>query len=141
MEEAKDLLRLDSRDIVNPAVASSICCAEEKGIKQFKMFVTDRLVNQSMPNSEHIKKNKLLLFSPPPPPTKSNTNLQISSLKNDVSLFSRLYSACQSRYGNLDEFFHHENQACPPSLSLHGKLRLDKSELLHCLEMALGVLY
>ena len=102
MEKTKDLLRLDSRDIVNPAVASSICCAEEKGMEQFKKFVADRLVKQSTPISEHIKKNKLLLFSPPPPPTKSNANLQISSLKNDVSLFARWYIACQSQDGNLD---------------------------------------
>ena len=33
MEEPKDLLRLDTRDIVDPTV-SSICCAEEKGIEQ-----------------------------------------------------------------------------------------------------------
>ena len=103
MEETKDLLRLDTRDIVNPAVASSVCCAEENGIEQFKKFVADRLVEWSMPISEHIMKNKFLLFSSPPPPTKSNTNLQISSLKNDVSLLSKLYIACQSRDGNLDE--------------------------------------
>ena len=33
IEETKDLLRLDTTDIVDPAVASSICCAEEKGIE------------------------------------------------------------------------------------------------------------
>ena len=32
----KDLLRLDTRDVVDhPAIASSICCAGEKGIEQF----------------------------------------------------------------------------------------------------------
>ena len=43
-EEPYDLLRLDTRDIVDPPVASSICCAEEQGIVQFKKFVADRLV-------------------------------------------------------------------------------------------------
>ena len=52
-----DLLRLYTRDIVDPAVASSICCAEEKGIEQFKKFVADRLVERSTPISEPIKKN------------------------------------------------------------------------------------
>ena len=47
VEETEDLLRLDTRDIVDPAVATSICYAEEKGIEQFKNFVT----------SEPIKKN------------------------------------------------------------------------------------
>ena len=76
-----------------------------------------------------------MLFSRPPILKQSKTSLQISSLKSDVSLFSRLFIACQSRDGNLEEFFLHENQAYPPSLSQHGKLRLgNKSDLLHCLE-------
>ena len=37
-----------------------------------------------------------------------------------------MYFACQSQDGNLDEFFYHENQACTPSLSLHGKLKAGK---------------
>ena len=47
-------------------------------------------------------------------------------------MFSRLYIACQSRDGNLDDFFQHENQ---PSLSNLGKLRQgNKADLLSCLE-------
>ena len=56
-------------------------------------------------------------------------------MKSDVSVFSRLYVGCQFRDGNLDEFFKHENQACPPSLSKHGKLRPGtKSDLVACME-------
>ena len=51
-------------------------------------------------------------------------SLHVSSLKNDCSLFSRLYNACQTRDGNLQDFSHHENQPCPPFLSQLGKLRL-----------------
>lgn len=131
LEETKDLLKLDTRDIIDPAVVSSVCSAEDKGLEQYQTFVAERLQEQLKPISEPIKKNKLLLFSRPPPPKKSS-----ASLKSDVSFFfSRLYIACQSCDGNLDEFFHHENQACPPSLSQHGKLRLgNKADLLHCLE-------
>ena len=58
----------------------------------------------------------------------------MSSLKNDCSLFSRLYIASQTRHGDLDAFFQHENQACPPSLSQMGGLRTGtKSELMPCL--------
>ena len=60
---------------------------------------------------------------------------QINSLKCDVQLFSRLYISCQTRDGNVDEFFQHENQACPPSLSTAGKLHLgSKSDMIDCLE-------
>jgi hypothetical protein len=35
----------------------------------------------------------------------------------------------------IEEFFSHENQPCPPSLSDRGKLRLGKkSDIIHCLE-------
>ncbi|KAG0727460.1 hypothetical protein GWK47_034604 [Chionoecetes opilio] len=59
----------------------------------------------------------------------------MSSLKNDCSLFSRLYIASQIRHRDLDEFFQHENQACPPSLSQLGGLRMEpKSDLMPCLK-------
>lgn len=59
----------------------------------------------------------------------------MSSVKSDYSLFSSLYISCQTRDGNLDELFEHENQACPPSLSNMGKLRLGtESDLVSCLE-------
>lgn len=56
-------------------------------------------------------------------------------MKNDMALFAGLYISCQNREGNLDEFFRHENQACPPALSDAGKLHVgNKSQLLECLE-------
>ena len=55
---------------------------------------------------------------------KSKASLQVSSLKNDCSPFSRLYIACQTQDGNIQDLFHHENQPCPPSLSQLSKLRL-----------------
>ena len=58
------------------------------------------------------------------------------SLKNDCNLLSRLYISCQTRDGDSDTFFAHENQATPPSLSVGGKIRPStKSDLLHCLEL------
>ncbi len=134
LEGTQDLLRLDTRDVMDPAVVSSVCSAEKKAIEQYQAFVTERLQDQLTKISDPIKKNKVLLFSRPPA-KKSNAKLQVSSLKNDVSLFSRLYIACQSHDGNLNEFFRHENQAYPPFLSQHGKLRIGtKADLLPFLE-------
>lgn len=60
-------------------------------------------------------------------------------LRNDCSLFSRLFIACQTRKGNLPEFFRHENQPVPPALSKNGEMRTgQKSDLLHCLECVVG---
>jgi len=89
-------------------------------------------VNSIKHLGELIKKNKLQLFGQPPARNKSKSKLQ--SLESDCGLFSRMYIACQSRDGDLNEFFTHENQRCPPSLSQDGKLRHGKkSDLLDCL--------
>ena len=46
----------------------------------------------------------------------------------DVALFSRLFISCQARESDLDDFFSHENQAAPPSLSFMGKLGSEKNK-------------
>jgi len=38
-------------------------------------------------------------------------------MRNDLTLFARLYIGCQNREGNIDEFFRQENQTRPPALS------------------------
>ena len=46
-----------------------------------------------------------------------------------------LYVACQTRDGDLDRFFSHENSAAPPLLSQGGMLRAgNKAALMSCLE-------
>ncbi|CAB4015081.1 Hypothetical predicted protein [Paramuricea clavata] len=62
---------------------------------------------------------------------------QLTCLKSDCALFSRLYIiACRTREVDLFEFFQHENQPCPPSLSNVGKPLLpgNKTDLIDCLE-------
>ena len=49
-------------------------------------------------------------------------------MKSDCSLFSCLFIACQIRNGDFDEFFKHENQACPPSIAEDGHLRLPRQK-------------
>ena len=65
----------------------------------------------------------------------SKEKQQLTSMKSDVELFSRLYISCQTRDGNLEDFFQHENQAWRPALSHGRRLRLGiKSDLLTCPE-------
>lgn len=121
--------------MADPAVINTVRHIEKLGQEQYDTYVNERLVNQTKPITDPIKRNNLPLFSRPPVRQKSRTQLQVSSLKNDCSLFSRLFIASQTRAGDLDEFFAHENQACPPALSHMGKMRLGKkSDLVGCLE-------
>ena len=134
-ENSKDLLVLDSRDLTVPAVIDTLRQIKSLGQEQYDTYVNERLVNQANPITDSMKRNNLLLFSRPPVREKSRAQLQLSSLKNDCSLFSRLYIASQVRSGDLDQFFQHENHAYPPALSQMGKLRTGtKSDLVGFLE-------
>ena len=104
------------------------------GEEQYDAYV-EWLVSQTKPISDPSKKNNLPLFSRPPVRDKTKSKLQVTSLRNDCSLFSRLYIASQLRNGNMDEYFEYENQAYPPALSQNEKLRSGwKSDLVGCLE-------
>ena len=134
-EYSSDLLVQNSRYVVDTAVAETVGQILKIGLEQYESYVEKRLVNQTMPITDHIKKNILHFFSRPPCREKSRKDLQISSLKNGCSLFSRLCVVSQIRHGDLDKLFQHENEAYPPYLSNMGKLRTgNKSDLMPCLE-------
>ncbi len=124
LENSKDLMVLDTRDIMDASVGETVRNAETLGNEQYEEFVDERLIQGKVPITEVISKNKLALFSRPPVKRISKQKIQIASLKSDCALFSRLYVACQTRDGDLDTFFTYENQAAPPSLSVGGGLRL-----------------
>lgn len=97
-------------------------------------FFDEHFIKQSQPISAPLQINKLPLFSSQKSRPKPVIKGAFSLLKNDCSFFSRLYIACQSRSGNLEEFFKHENQPWPPSLSKMGDLRTgSKEDLVKCL--------
>lgn len=135
LEHSEDLLVIDTRDIVDSEVAETVRNIETLGEEQYTKFVTERLEKCETLITETLPKNKLPLFSRPPIKTQSKQKAQLSALKSDCSLFSRLYISCQTRDGDIDKFFSHENQAAPPALSIGGKMRSGvKADLLHCLE-------
>ncbi|CAG2217771.1 unnamed protein product [Mytilus edulis] len=129
------ILERYTRDIVDPRVCETIRNVENLGKEQYHQFVTERLENKSKSLHVPIKQNKLLLFSRQQPKTETKDKQQITSLKQNCSLFSQLYVSCQVRNGDLEEFFRHENQSYPPALSQFGEMRLgSKSDLLVPLE-------
>ena len=100
-------------------------------------FVTYRLQKRSVSITEPLPRNKLTLFKQSFAKAKGRSVQQtkLAAARNDCSLFSKLYIACQTRSGDLDTFFVHENQPTPPSLSCDGSMRFGtKSDLLDCLD-------
>jgi hypothetical protein len=135
LEHGQDSFVLDTKIVADQAVVEAVMKVEQMGKDQYNKFVEERLQQQNKSLFDPLKRNMLATFSRPPVKEQNKTKLQLKSLRNDCTLFSRLYIACQTRDGDLDEFFKHENQAYPPAISTLGQLRLptSKSDLLECL--------
>ena len=108
---------------------------ESVGQNQCKNLVKNVVEDRTV--SIHATIKKLPLFKRQKPKVKARSKEKESALRSDCNLFSRLYIATQHRSGDLDEFFMHENQPYPPSLSEFGNLRLgNKTDLLTCIKPA-----
>ena len=135
LEKSHDLLVLDTKNIMDASVVETVRKIKSLGLEQYKKFVEERLQQSLKPITETLSKNNLPLFSRPSIKSPSKEKLQLAALKKDRDLFMRLYVACQTRGGDLDQFFSHEIQAVPPALSRGGKQRIvTKADLLHCVE-------
>jgi len=67
-----------------------------------------------------IKQNKFCIFNQPVKKKTTSQKDEITTLKKSCQLFSQLYIACQVRDGDIDQFFNHENNNYPPSISKNG---------------------
>ena len=131
-----EMIRLHSREVMPDESVTCLKDLQARGEREYNgAFVKDRLVDRTTAVSELIQRNKVTLFNEQPIKFKPKGKEMISELKSEASLFSRLYVSCQRRDGNMDEFFRHEHQPFPPSLSTSGSLRQSKkSDLVNCLE-------
>ena len=135
LDESSELFAIDTKIVLDAKVVDTVRSAEAIGLAQYNLFINERLVDCTSPVSEPLKQNKLKIFKDSVSVRKSGNKGKLATARNDCSLFSRLFIACQARDGDLDDFFQHENQSCPPALSSDGKLRsCNKSDLLGCLE-------
>ncbi|KAL8561151.1 hypothetical protein ACOMHN_054522 [Nucella lapillus] len=134
-EESQDVVKLDTKEIAGPAAVETVMNAKKIGQEQFEAFTRECLLDRTNAVDDPIPRNKLKVFSTSTPRSQSKGQQQLAFVKNDRELFARMYIGCQTRDGNLEEFFCHENQACPPALSDGGSLCTGtKSDLLTCLE-------
>ena len=126
-------MALDSHILAPSNVCDSVK-AHNLGLSQFNTFVKERLLG-SVSLLAPLPRNKLPIFThKAPSAARDAKSLKLSELKSDCDLFSRLYIACQTRDGDLDEFYAHENHSHPPALSQGRKLRFGtKSDLILCL--------
>ena len=134
-EESMDLISLVSKDIADPAMKATLDKIESVGKDQYESFIKERITERSKPIDDSISRNKLPLWNPMSKSSTSKEKMKLQSVKTDCQLFSKLYIGYQSRDGDLDEFFLHENQGSPPSLSDCGRIRSGtKCDLIHCMD-------
>ena len=134
-EGSPDLVALDTKECVGSPDIDAVRKVRKIVLKQFQGFARDCLVVRTKTVQETIHRYKLTVFKAPPIRNVSKEKHKLTCFKNNVQLFTWLYISCQTRDGNLDEFFRHENQACPPALSDGWSLRLGtKSDLLACFQ-------
>ena len=141
-EESADLYALDTKEVADSCVNETMKQLVPIGQKQYEKFVRNMTDTQKPSFNEPVTKNKLPLFSRKAKPDQSSAKRKLDSLKGDCHLFSRLFISCQSRKCDLQAFFQHENQNCPPSLSQNGMLYSGvKSQLLEVLEQGTNKTY
>ena len=135
--EEDSLVQIVTRTIMNNDSVESVKNARNIGIEQYKEYIRERLVTCEKSISLTIPKNSLPLFRIKNTVSASKGKLKVASLQDDCKLYASLYVACQSRNGDLADFFAHENHSYPPSISQYGKLRkCTKSDFVSILELA-----
>ena len=131
-ETCPELIEIHTRKCAPQLAVENLRSMAQVGKNQYQQYVKNTLQERTISINKTIHKNSLTIF-------KTKASIKIKSnrkeviLKSDYSLFSRLYIANQSRQGDMEDLFSHENHPWPPSLSDNGKLRLpqSKSDLLN----------
>jgi len=99
MEETDNLFALDTKQIMSLDALVRLRKGEEVGMAQYESFIAERLMQESKSLCTPIKRNNLRVFNDPASNVASKTKQQLSSVRNDCLLFSRLYISCQMREG------------------------------------------
>ena len=137
--ESTDPISLVSKDIADPAMKASLNNTESIGKGQYELFIKEKLTERFKPIDDSISRNNLPLWKPGSKSSTSKEKMKLKSVKTDCQLFRRPYIGCQSRDGDLDDFFSHENQGSPPSLSDCGRIRSgSKCDLIQCIDKLVG---
>ena len=126
-DDCPELLVLDTHNCADVSVVDNVHRIQELGLRQYKKFVKDVIDERTVSIHDTISKNTLPLFKRQQPKQICKASLKLTAVTSDRYLFSCLYIASQQREGDLEEFFKHENQPYPPSLSEFGNLRFGTS--------------
>ena len=89
--ESSELIQLHTGNVMQDAVVKSVKEIEAIGVLQYARYETDILIERSRSLHEPLKKKWFPLFVSKPRETSTKMAIKLSTLKDDVALFSRFY--------------------------------------------------
>ena len=120
LDDFSELVSLNNRNCMDESVSDTVRTLEVTSKRQYNDFVNHVLDDRTRSIHEPFKRNSLALFRNPKRKVKSRQGKTIKVLQNNVALFGQLYVSMQNRESDLNDFFAHEIQSFPPSLSEFG---------------------
>ena len=134
-EMGKKLITLDTGEVMDPEIANCLREAPIIGKAMFTDFMENRIEKATKPFSDVIRRTNLFTFANRPPADLKKGADKLGSAKANTALITKLFMSLQARPdADIEDFFKHENQREPPSLSDRGKLRSGtKSDILGCI--------
>lgn len=134
------LVAIDTGAIVDKDGVDNLYSLEKNGRLLYETYVTERLVTKCKSVFAKIPKVGTRIFVGKKKPIIASLETA-KYFKSEAELFSRLFVVVQNRNLDMNEFFSHENQSCPPSLSKFGCMNKpsNKYDIVHMLEDLLNV--
>jgi hypothetical protein len=105
LEETTDIVVLDTKGITSSPVTHSAQNVQKVAKEALESFRQERLIECKKSLNDVLSCNKLPLFGSSSAKAQPGDKQKVASLKSDVELFSHLYGTCQTREGNLNDFF------------------------------------
>ena len=98
MEELGNPFEEKNEDLADPSAVEAVKKAQKIGQQQFQTFTKECLVERTKPFDDTIYCNRLKLFVGSTTKTASKKKQQLTSMKNDVELFSTLHQLSNERW-------------------------------------------
>ena len=107
--ESFDLYYPDAKVVIEEIITAELMQVEDEK-KQRLEFVETRLHQTTCAITNTICKNNFKFFRTIKAPSLKKQE-KLEKVKDNVALLSLMYISCQTKEGNLKNFFSHENQA------------------------------
>ena len=131
-ETSEHLIAIHTGEVMDPEISACLDSVHSIGEALARTYIKEAIEDGTKPITDTISRTGLYTFTNRTPVKLGST--KSSSAKN-TALVTQMFMSLQARpEADMLEFFSHENQRDPPSLSENGKIyQSAKSDLIDCL--------